>query len=112
MTGITAQPDIVTRLEDRARVSAAPGLPEEVLLEWKAAQEIRRLRRELEGMTQASITLQKLATDESARAWAAVDVAEAASDYITSNLSLIAFRRLKDALRKWVEHKSPTSPAA
>lgn len=98
MTGVTAQPDIVTRLEDRARVGAAPGLPEEVLLEWKAAQEIRQLREALD----RSIS-------KSERALA---VTEAAADYITSNMSLVAFRRLKDALRDWVEHKSPTSPAA
>ena len=91
MTGITAQPDIVTRLEDRARVGAAPGLPEEVLLEWKAAQEIRQLREDL---------------DQSIRAGErTLAVTEAASHYITSNLSLVAFRRLKDALRDWVEHK-------
>jgi len=109
---ITTQPDIVARLEDRARVGAAPGLPEEVLLEWKAAQEIRQLRAKLAGAIQAGATLQKLATDESVRAWAAAEVAEAASDYVTSNLSAVAFWRLKDALRKWVEHKPPTSPAA
>jgi len=98
MTGIIDQPDIVTRLEDRARVSAAPGLPEEVLLEWKAAQEIRRLREDLDRVIKAGER--------------ALSVTEAASDYITSNMSLIAFRRLKDALRRWVEDKSPTSPAA